>query len=470
MTTTEPLVADTIVSGGAVVLASGVRDGASIVVRKERIAAILEQGAALPPATTLIDARGKIVLPGVVDAHVHVDTPGPANKPLGIYSDSFESMSRAAAFGGVTTVIPFIFSSGEQHPARYLDDFRTFAGREAWTDFGFHFGISRIADVEAIPDVVSLGVRSFKALMAYKRQGSMASDALLAKAMREVGRWRGVMMVHAEDGELIDALEERMKSSGDRSPRAYARCRPSAAESIAILRALALAQDSGCVLYIVHLSTRDGLEVARAARARGQPVVIETCPHYLFLTDDELELDRLGPLAKIGPPLRQQFDSEALWSAVRDGTVDIVASDHAPRRKEDKLMGLEDIFAAPFGSPGLETLLPVLFDEFRRRHLSLSVLARVLSEIPARIFGLFPQKGAITIGADADLVIVDPDARWTVLPDQLQTNARYSVWEGRHLLGKPVTTIVRGKAVVLDGKACDGRGWGHFVADSPIPY
>ena len=460
--------ADVVISGGTVVLPLGVRPDSCLVIRGERISEILESGAPRPAAKLTIDARGKLVLPGIVDAHVHVDTPGPPEKPLGVYSDSFESMSRAAAFGGVTTVIPFIFANGKKHPARYLEDYQAQARREAWTDFGFHFGIARDLDVEAIPDVVKLGVRSFKGFMAYKRQGNMVSDRLLARAMEEAGRCRGLMMVHAEDGELIDALEERMKNSGDCTPPAYARCRPSAAENIAIIRALAIARETECVLYIVHLSTREGLETAKEARGRGQPVVIETCPQYLFLTAAELEPDRLGPLAKIGPPLRPPGHGDALWSAVRDGSIDIIASDHAPRLKNDKLIGLRDIFAAPFGGPGLETLLPVVYDEFQRRYLSLTVLARVMSEMPARVFGLYPQKGVIAVGSDADIAIVDPEVRWSVASDKLQTNAKYSVFEGRHVVGKPVTTLVRGKPVVLDGKASDGPGWGKFLAHDRV--
>jgi len=155
---------------------------------------------------------------------------------------------------------------------------------------------------------------------------------------------------------------------------------------------------------------------------------------------------------------------------MRAGEVDIVASDHAPRRREDKLLGAENIFAAPFGSPGLETLLPVLFHEFHRRGLPLTVLARLLSETPAKTFGLFPRKGAIAVGADADLVIVDPDAHWIVAPEQFQTNARYSVWQGRALQGKPMTTMVRGNVIVQDGKPCNGRGQGQFFADQPKPH
>lgn len=467
---TKAAKADVVISGGTVVLPSGVRPEGCIVIRGERIAEILSADDPRPAAKLTIDARGKLVLPGIVDAHVHVDTPGPPDKPLGIYSDSFETMSRAAVYGGVTTVIPFIFANGKRDPARYLEDYKTQARRQAWTDFGFHFGIARDIDVEAIPEVVKLGVRSFKGFMAYKRQGNMVTDRLLARAMEEAGRCRGLMMVHAEDGELIDALEERMKNNGDRTPPAYARCRPSAAEHIAIIRALALAKSTDCALYIVHLSTREGLETAKEARGRGQPVVIETCPQYLFLTEAELRPERLGPLAKIGPPLRQSEHGEALWSAVRDGSIDIIASDHAPRLRKDKLIGLRDIFAAPFGSPGLETLLPVVYDEFQKRCLSLTVLARMMSEMPARVFGLYPKKGIIAPGSDADIAIVDPTVAWSVAPEQMQTNAKYSVWEGRNVVGKPVTTLVRGKPVLLDGKACEASGWGKFLADENLPY
>jgi D-hydantoinase len=451
------------------VLASGVRHGACLVVRDGRIAEILPASARRPAATRVIDARGKVVLPGVVDAHVHVETPGPGTKPLGVYADGFESMSRAAVAGGVTTVIPFVFASATNNPARYLREVKKSAQREAWTDFGLHFGIANKKDVEAIPEVAKMGVRSFKALMAYKSQGNMLGDKLLAEAMRAAGRCKGLMMVHAEDGELIDALEERAKAAGNRAPPIYACCRPSAAENIAIIRALALARGTGCVLYIVHLSTREGLITAKLARACGQAVVIETCPHYLLLTHAELQPHRLGPFAKIGPPLREPSHGEALWAGVRKGDVDLIASDHAPRLRADKLLGLKDIFAAPFGSPGLETLLPVLYDEFRQRRLPLPALSRLVSEAPARTFGIFPRKGTIAVGSDADLVVLDPDVSWIVNPREFQTNAKYSLWAGRRVKGKPVTTIVRGKPLQLDGEPKEGRGWGRFLEHRLIP-
>jgi D-hydantoinase len=456
--------ADLLISGGSIVLPTGVRRGGAIVVHGERIQRILASKESRPDARQVIDARGKVVFPGVVDAHVHVETPGPPNKPFGIYSDDFESMSRAAVSGGVTTVIPFVFASATDDPVRYLHDYKATAERDSWTDFGFHFGIANGQDVAAISGVVKMGVRSFKALMAYKTQGSMASDKLLAAAMREIGKSHGLMMVHAEDGELIDALEERAKAAGERTPPVYACCRPSAAENIAIMRALALARGTGCILYIVHLSTREGFVTAKIARACGQEVLIETCPHYLLLTDDELQPHRLGPFAKIGPPLRAHSNGDALWAGVRAGEVDILASDHAPRLREQKLIGLKDIFSAPFGSPGLETLLPVLFDEFKKRRLPLTTLARFLCERPARTFGIYPRKGVIAPGSDADLVVLDPNDTWTVDPSKFQTNAKYSLWAGRRLGCRAATTVVRGQIVQEGGKVGGGRGRGRFLA------
>jgi dihydropyrimidinase len=456
--------ADLLIAGGSVVLPAGVRRNASVAIRGERIHRILGPRDRLPSAAQVIDARGKIVFPGVVDAHVHVETPGPPSKPFGVYSDDFDNMTRAAVLGGVTTVIPFVFASDTDDRAGYLRRFRDAARADAWADFGFHFGVRDEKDVEAIPQIVEMGVRSFKALMAYKQQGAMASDKVLAAAMREIGRRRGLMMVHAEDGELIDALETRAKAAGERTPPVYACCRPSAAENIAIIRALALARGTGCVLYIVHLSTREGLISAKLARGCGQEVIIETCPHYLLLTHKELEPHRLGPFAKIGPPLREHSNGKALWAGLRAGDIEIVGSDHAPRLREQKLVGKEDIFAAPFGSPGLETMLPVLFDEFRKRRLPLTTLARLLCEAPARTFGLYPKKGAIAAGADADLVVLDPAKRWTIDPAKLQTNAKYSLWAGRRIKGKAVATLVRGRIMQVEGKTDGGRGWGEFLA------
>lgn len=453
--------ADVVIWGGTIV-APGVPSGSSLIIREGRIDEVRGPGGLPPHGRLVIDARERVVMAGVIDAHVHVDTPGPEEKALGCYSDTFKSLSCSAACGGVTTVMPFVFSSFEVPPERYMKECRSLAEAESCVDFGFHFGIVRDSDVDAVSALVAMGVSSFKAMMDYKGQGIMLDDRALLRAMDAVERAGGLMMVHAEDGEIIDHLETREQAAGRRDPLGYARARPPVAEWIAVLRALALAQVTGCRLYIVHLSTAEGLDAAWTAKGRGQRVFIETCPHYLLLTERELDRSRLGPLAKIGPPLRSEADNAALWNGLLGGAVDLVGSDHAPRSKAAKELGLTDIFAAPFGGPGVETLLPVLFAEFSRRDLPLELLSRLVSEAPARIFGLYPQKGAIRRGADADLVVIDPDASWTIEPERLHTRSDYSLWAGRVIRGKPVTTLVRGRPVLLDGEACGESGWGRF--------
>jgi D-hydantoinase len=448
--------ADLAVLGGQVVTPEGARR-VGVAMRDGRIVAVRPE-AELPPAHEAIDVSGALVLPGAIDAHLHYDRDGRL-------TDRVDAATRSGAFGGVTSAVAFLLWQPERRLTETLDEAIAELEAESFFDLGFHFYL-RANDVDAlaeIPTIVERGVPSFKMAMAYKRRGMMWSDELLLAAMATIGRADGMALVHAESGEVIDFLEQVAFAEGRCRPEDYPATRPAYTEAESIGRAATLGTAAGCPVYVVHLSSKLGLRRLLEARAAGQDVVAETCPQYLVLTEGEMA--RQGPLAKIAPPLRTEEDQEALWSALVDGQLSIVASDHAPYPAGSKQVGWQDIFQSPFGAPSIETMLPLLHNEgVVRRGLGLEWLAWVSSEGPARMHGLYPRKGTIQVGADADLVVIDPGRTVTVDPADLHSNADYTPYKGRTVRGWPVMTIADGEVLVRDGQLTRGPGRARFLA------
>jgi len=286
----------------------------------------------------------------------------------------------------------------------------------------------------------------------------MTDDYHLAAAMDLIAECGGLAMVHAENGLVTDYLEDRSLSKGEDQKEVFLKTRFGDLEAEAVFRALTIATVMRCPLYVVHLSTDKGVEVIQRARAERQGVYVETCPQYLTLTDDTLQ--RLGPPAKIGPPLRTETDRVALWKAIQMGSIDVVASDHAPKIKKKD----DPFFEAPFGSPQAETLLMVTYDEgVNGGRIGSCKLVQLLSEHPAKIFGLYPQKGTIQKGSDADLVLFDPNQVLTLGPKNQHSGAGYTVYEGRRCLGRPVLTLQRGKIIVENGELKQKPGQAKFL-------
>jgi len=439
---------------------------ASVAVNGGRIAAIAPE-ALLPPADRVIDAAGKIVFPGLIDCHLHV---GPEY-------DDWQTSALAAARTGLTSLVPFVtVDEGETLPAA-TRRLRAEAERVSTLDFGFHFILDhepRLLD--GLAEAVRLGVRSFKMFMTYKKRGKrMVSDEFLCKAMERLAALDAVCQLHCENGDILCYLEDKAIAEGRTAPTDFPATCPDWAEEEAINRAILVGRLTGCPVYVVHLSTRLGLERIKRAQAEGQRVWAETCPQYLLLSDAEMA--RLGPFAKIGPPLRPEGgpDRDAMWAGLAGGYIHTVASDHAPRPPRFKEPGRSNIFVdaqgkpIPFGAPSLETLAPLAYSEgVARRGLPLSWMARVLAENPARIFGLFPRKGAIRVGADADLTIWDPAAEWTIEQRQHLSVAGYTPYEGWRVRGRPWMTLVRGHVVLNpDGALEQKPGFGHFLPEAP---
>jgi len=327
------------------------------------------------------------------------------------------------------------------------------------TDFGLHAGLFDVANqIEELPQAFKLGVTSFKVFMTYAKLRWMTDDYWLMAVLDLVGQEGGLVAVHAENGLATDYLQDKYNRMGLPALEAFTRTRPDVLEAEATNRAIAMAKVAGCALYVPHVSATVALDPIRRARGEGQVVYAETCPQYLTLTEEMLW--RRGPQAKIGPPLRTAQDNEGLWGGIQDGTIDTVASDHAPKPKEIA----DDFFEAPYGSPQAGTLLTVTYDAgVNEGRISVPRLVQLLSETPARIFGYYPRKGTIAPGADADLVIFDPAARFVVQHADQHSQANYTLYEGRECLGRAVLVMQRGRVLIEDGEMVGTPGQAQYL-------
>ncbi len=455
---------DTIIRGGQVVTSSQVYDS-SIAITGEKIVAIGPEEL-LPPADKYIDAEGKFVLPGLIDSHVHLDG-----------HDNYELGALAAARAGLTTLIPFgtYTLEGDETLPQAINRVREEVTSTALVDFAFHFILqNRPSILNSLPEALQMGVKSYKMFMTYKkRPGRMCDDDYICNAMDMVSQGGGVLQLHCESGNIIEYLENKLIGEGHTHPTDFPTACPDWAEEEAINRAIKMGTATRCPTYVVHLSTQLGLERIKQAQAQGQLVWTETCPQYLLLSDAEMA--KVGPLAKIGPPLRPEDgpDRDALWRGLEQGHTSIVASDHSPHPQELKQVGWDNIFvtdegaSVPFGSPGLETIVSLMYSEgVVKRGLPIWWLARVMSENPARIFGLFPRKGVIQVGSDADLLILDPQGDRIITAEDHQSNAGYTLFEGWEVKGRPWMTLLRGKVLLNDGELEQTPGVGQFIESS----
>jgi len=437
---------DTLVEGGKVVSGGRVSE-ATVAIAAGKILGLLSPGMEVTPGTARrIDASGKIVMPGIIDAHIH----------FGMFTahvDDFTSATTAAAYGGVTSVIIYAMGKAGMPVREFLEHWREEGEARSMVDFAMHCRLPapERGNTRQFTEAFEAGVTSFKMFMAYRNQSIMWDDYSLLEAMEFIGERNGIVCCHAENGDIADYMEDKFQARGQYSPENFLSIRPSEAEVEATYRALTLARLAKCPLYVVHMTTPSAIALVHQARLAGQQVWSETCPQYLALTQEEVV--RQGGLAKIAPPLRTKEEREGVWQAVMSGMVDVVGSDHAPYPFEMKSLPRERFAEARFGMPNIETMLGVLYSEgVARGRIDLPRLVELLCEGPARVFGLAPRKGSIAVGADADLVIFDPDAEWRVSSKDLHSRSGYTAYEGWTLRGKLKTTIVRGQVVVEDGE------------------
>lgn len=433
---------DLLIRGGLVVTGAGVVK-VDVGVHGEKITAV---DADLPAdgAAWIVDATGRYVFPGIIDVHVHP-----------VYEDNVQDCSRIAAYGGTTTLLYFAYGRTGDSLLQKVEEMLEDGLANSLLDFGLHGGMFEAPrQVPEIPSVMELGVGTFKFFLTYLKQGWYTDDYQFIKAMDMLAERGGLAMVHAENGGGIDFLEDKYLTGPNASASNFNRSRPAALEEEAVFRAIRLAEVADCPLYIPHVTAARALGPIRQAQAEGRRVYAETCPQYLNLTQEIIE--ERGALAKIGPPIRTSDDQAALWKALADGTLQVVASDHAPKLKD--LEG--DFIEQPFGSPQIETLLTLTYDGgVNQGRIGLVRLVQVLCENPARIFGLYPRKGTIAVGSDADLVVFDPTREVTICSENQHTNVGYTLYEGRTVLGWPEISFQRGKPLLVDGQinAVPGR-------------
>jgi allantoinase len=420
--------------------------------------AIVDPGDTTYRAEHEIDAHGKIVLPGLVDGHVHLNDPGHAER------EGYLHGTRAAAAGGITTLIDMPLSCTPTTVSlAALTLKRTVAATAAIVDYG-HWGGLVTDNVAALPALYQAGVLGFKVFMADTGVTDFprATDGVLLAGLDQAARMGALVLVHAENEEIAQYYTARLRAAGRRDPPAWAEGRPPIVEEEGIRCALSLAAVTGARVHIVHVSTTRALDAIAEARSRGVRVSCETCPQYLTLCDGDLA--RLGAEAKCGPPLRSRATVEGLWARVLAGDVECIASDHSPSVTGDKTDHAEDIWEAWGGIPGVQTMLPLLLSEgVHRRRMPLPLLARLTAGQPARQFGLAPRKGSLQPETDADLAIVDLEGTWQVQADDLYYRNRHSPYVGMRLRGVVETTVVRGVIVYDRGRFPAPPGYGQLL-------
>lgn len=453
---------DMIVSGGRVLTPGGLVE-CDVGIRGERIAALGERLAEGSQGAKIVDAAGHYVLPGVIDVHTHLELPFCGT----ISSDDYRSGTRAAARGGVTTLMDFAIPYARESLAQAVDNWHARAEGKALIDYSFHVCVTRWAEHrEQLRGMIERGIPSFKEFMIYESEGWQSDDRAVFWTLEQLREMGGMLMVHAESSRVLDELIERyhdpamMKKYG---ARLHTMTRPGFIESEAIQRAIKWCEVTGGSLYIVHMSTGEGASMVRRAQQRGIPVLAETCPQYLVLDDSVFDRED-GHLFACSPQVKKRADSRRLWRGLAGGEISVISTDTCSFTREQKAMWEGDFTKIPMGLPGLETLLPLVYTHgVLKGRLSLEDMCRKLSSNPARIMGLHPRKGEIRVGADADLAIIHPEKTLPVEPAKMETNTDWSPYEGWELAGFARTTISRGELVV-DGYRIVGReGRGQWL-------
>ena len=453
---------DLVVKNGTVVTAAdtqhcdiGIKDGT-----------VVALGRGLGPAAREIDARGKIVMPGAIDSHCHIEQ----RSGFGVVcADDFHSATVAAAFGGTTTVIPFAAQHRGESLRQVVDAYRDAATPKAVIDYAFHLIVTDPNEQvlgQELPALIQDGYTSFKVYMTYDAMrlddGQMLD--ILALARRE----GALVMVHAENHDMIKFLTDRLLERGLGNPRYHAVSHARIAEGEATNRAVALSELLDVPILIVHVSAAEAIDVIRNAQTRGLKLYGETCPQYLFLTADDIGMDLEGTKFCCSPPPRDAAAQEAVWRGLANGTFQVFSSDHAPYRYDETgklLKGDKTTFKdTANGVPGIELRAPLLFSEgVGKGRIDLNRFVSLTATNAARLYGIYPKKGTIAVGSDADLAIWDPTREVTVSAAMLHDNVGYTPYEGMQLKGWPVTVLSRGRLVVDDGKLIAARGSGNFL-------
>jgi dihydropyrimidinase len=427
----------------------------------EKISALGERGT-LGKASDEYDADGKFILPGLIDPHVHMAHPFQDQ----ISADDFYTTTVSAAYGGTTTIIDFVIQWDKNHSIIELIKQRIAEAKdEVVIDFGLHATPTKSCPetIESVGEAIQLGVPSYKVYMIYRHQGRMVDDGVLYDLLLEMRKSKGILMVHAENAPMAEYNQELLLSRGCIQPRYFPKAKPSIVEGEAVNRAIYLNKMANSRLYIAHLSTKEGLELIRSAQNQGDFVLAETCPHYLTLTEALYEGED-GDRFICSPPLRSQADIDELWRGIGDGSISIISSDHCGFSLEQKGLGNGNFSQTPNGLPGIETRLPITYTEgVLKKKITINQMVKVLCTNAANTFGLYPQKGAIQPGSDADLVVMDPTKEIMITSNGLHGAVDWTPFEGMKVHGSVEATILRGGFIVRRGELKGQRGYGRFL-------
>lgn len=454
-------VVDLVIKEGKMVTPSGVFD-AGIAIDDGKIVSIAKEPG-LPKADKVVDAKGNLILPGVIDAHVHTRDPGTE------WREDFESGTKAAAAGGITSVLEMPISMPAVSSVAIFNRRRDILSKKAVIDFGLYggFGTHNIDEICGLAKAGAVGYKTLMVKPPPEREKEfrgiyVTGEGSLFQALQEVAKTGLPCSIHAENDEVIEKKIEELKKAGRNDPMAHVESRPNFVEAQAIYTVISFCRATGARGHIAHMSTSEGVELVRESKRHARHVTAETCPQYLTMTAETMK--KMGPYAKINPPLRSQDDVDALWRGLNDGTVDIIASDHAPYTKQEKDVGWTSIWNAFAGAPQLETMLPLMLTKVNEGRIPLYRLVQVMSESVAKLFGLYPKKGCLQVGSDGDVVIVDLKKEGEIESSSMYTKARdVTLYDGWHVKGMPVATILRGMPIMEGGVVLGKPGLGEFM-------
>jgi len=462
----------TLISGGTVVSSTGA-EPADVLVEDERIVALAAPGSELAAAfadgARRLDASGKLVIPGAIDVHTHMEMPFGGTTS----ADTFETGTRAAAWGGTTTIVDFAIQRKGEPLRTGLDAWHAKAEGNCAIDYGFHMIVSDVNDqsCKEMDVLVGEGVTSFKLFMAYPGV-FYSTDGEILRAMQQARISGATVMMHAENGIAIDLLVSQALARGETAPRFHGTSRPDLLEAEATRRAIALAKVAGAPVYIVHLSTTGALEAVAEARGDGQNAFAETCPQYLFLSTDDLAREGFeGAKYVCSTPLRAREHQANLWRGLRTNDLSVVSTDHCPFCfKEQKELGVGDFSKIPNGLPGVEHRVDLTYQGVLAGEITLPRWVEINATTPARMFGLYPRKGVLAPGADADIVVYDPGATQTISSATHHMNVDYSAYEGKAIAGRVDTVLSRGHLVIEGGQYVGEKSHGRFVPRKTNEY
>ncbi len=437
---------DLLVKNGLVVY-PGKTVRANLVINNGIIEKILPVGEEVK-CREVLDTEGHYILPGIIDPHTHP-----------VYLDNISALSKTGAFGGVTTVVHYAYAKPGNSLLKIVKQYKDEGEATSYTDFALHGTMFETREqVRELPQVFEEGVTSFKMFMSYAKLGWMTDDYALAMALDTIGRLGGMASLHAENGLVIDYIQDEMLKNNEDFRESFVKSSPDILEAEAIFRAVYIGRLMNCPVYIPHISSGEGIEVIRYLKSRGFRVYAETCPHYLALTWDKLK--EKGPLGKVGPSIKSEDDRLALWKGIKEGLIDTIGSDHAPKEKGEN----DDFFKAPYGAPGIETMFYILWQYgVNGGIIPINRLVSIFSENISKILGLYPKKGVLSEGSDADFIVFNPFREWVIGKENQHSNATYTLYEGTRITGKIEKVFLRGKLIV-EGENCLGNpGDGKFL-------